>query len=430
MFLRKTNLLLSSCFYLFLSQAHADTQVSLGLETQWLAKPPSDSALSRSLNSVTLSIENKSKLSENWRLRFEPWARAQTPNDISEKNPELNFRESLIEYKFDQTRVQLGSLIKAWEGTDGVNPMDIATQKNFSSPLRSSNLGSVGIWLQQSWDFGSLEVLFLPAPTTSIVPGLGSGWWPREYEFPIEIESTKLLLPANPRYEFLQRQTVNLGDRNNYGARLKLTGEKTDFSLAYFLGVTQSPSFQPTISGSAIGVSEVQLANPIQIKPVDDLRESFAAGFNYQFDEWIFRAAGRKDQPKKKEQAVFTGTTQIVVAAEKILNWKNKTWVVVLEAISTGADSESFSALSTLQIFKQAAILAMKIAWSDTQQVQVSLLQSFSSNSTIFQLEDTVKLKDNLSLTLGLDDLSGPQTSLVGLWSSQSKLRAGLELTY
>ena len=409
--------------------ASADTSGKISLDGNVLFKAP-PAPVSQLTGASTFSLQMKDKISEAWRWKFEPQLRTRGPGELSEVDVEWNARESWLEYRSGDFRVQGGSLIKAWEGTDGVNPMDLATQKILTDPLRSENLGSFGLWAQWSHSPVTFEAMFIPDQTRSVLPGDHAGWWPRESEIPLEQDDARLQVPENPEFEILSRKDLNDAYKNNFGARLRAQFETVDLSLAVFEGATQTPALTPDQRGLLVGVDPdgkfiILLDKPIRIQPVDDRRRSAAMGFNYTAKSFIFRAAARYDTAARKDKSRLNDTTQAVAGLEKTVEVGSRTFIL-LGQYAWGRESErAGTAVSVQSLFADAYLLGVRGVWSDTTSLQVAAVYSASTKSSFEQLDLERRLSDNWVLRTGADFFQGPSDTLIGLWRDQSRLRVG-----
>lgn len=437
MLLKKNNLLVVLFFLSLVSlypQSWAESEVSLELQGIGQFSKSKSQTVKQSSGQLRLSSETKYKYSESFRIKLEPSVLLPSDQGQFEQQPIWNFRESWIEYRNNSDlKLQIGSLVKVWEGTDGINPMDITTQKNLTDPLHTENLGSPGIWIQKNWNHVSVEVIGI-SPTKSVLPGENSGWWPREYELPIGNSQQQLLLPETTEYQILSRQDQNQANEINYGARVKFNFSNFDFSIAGFDGVTQSPLLRPIISGTSIVTGEkevIQMTNPIQIQPIDDRRRTFAVGANLQINDFIFRIAGRTDAAAPgnlKHSVNVENSKSAVFAIEKSFSVFKKPVISIWQYSIYQNENASTAVVSTQDIFNNSLILGFKAQTSDAGQFQLSLVDNLSKSALIAQAEYHYRFTDHTNSFLGCDYLQGPQNSLIGLWQKESKLRLGLRM--
>jgi hypothetical protein len=397
--------------------------------------------------SLGLELEAKHNFSESWRLRFEPKVRLSTADHIVDAPIDGDLRDTQFEGKFGNYHFQGGTFIKVWEGTDGLNPMDIASMKNYRDPLASESLSSLGITMAGGEGFFTWDVLYVPRQTPSRLPGEKSPWLPRQATLPLEKDTTQLLVPAEPRYEILDREEHDHALDHNVGLRLQLHGKSWDFSLAGFEGAAQTPYLLPIVSGTAItaspGHTTIQMNNPIQIRPIDYRRRTIAGALVYTRDTWIFRLAGNHDQPigdnpieeisathntnPADDPALPSWSEQFVAGLEKTVTIREQTVIFSLQG-SYGQSPESSSLMSAADIFRRAVLAGFRWPWSDELTFGFAALYNTEGRGEFGRLSAQKKLNDPTTLEIYAEGLDGPDDSLLGVLRDQK--RAGVSLTY
>lgn len=421
------------------SPSHAETagRVRIGADhffTRQLDPVASDEGF------LGLELEGKYKLSDWLRFRLEPKARFSTADKIVDDQIDGDFRDSGFEGKFGNVRFQLGTFIRAWEGTDGLNPMDIASMKNYRDPLAGENLSSLGIAFSGGQGFMTWDVLWVPRQTQSRLPGEKSPWLPRRATLPLEKESTRLLVPENPTYEILGREVHNDALDHNRGARLQFHGKSWDLSVAGFDGASQTPYLFPIITGTLIestpSRTTIQMGNPIRIMPIDYRRQTMAGAFVYTHDTWIFRIAGRHDQPVGNGPIVQTSvggvdlptwSSQFVGGLEKTVTVRDQNVIFSLQG-AYGQSPESGSIISASDLFRRAVLGGVRWPWNDDLVFSFAGFYETQKGGGYARLGAQKKLSDPTTLELYADGTEGPDDSLLGVWRDQK--RAGLALLY
>lgn len=384
------------------------------------------SPVSQSQTNLTLEFESKSLLSENWRLLFEPRLHLSSVPRLVDTSIDGDFRDTYLEHKNKDVHIQVGSFVKQWEGTDGVNPMDIATMKSYRDPLNSESLGSWGISF--SGDNGSMinwEAFYVPDQTTSRLPGDNSPWLPRKTSLPLESENEQLLIPQNPTYDVQAHDKINDALKNNFGARLQMHLENWDFSLAGFEGAAQIPILQPIINGTLIQTSPktiVQMNNPIQIRPVEYRRRTVAGSATATQDSWVFRLAARHDQPLGDDPLLPSWSDQIVGGIEKTITLFDQSVIFSLlyshELQSTSAEQ---GVIANPDPYQRALLLGMRWPVRDDLILFAGVLKDTRNNSFLTRWNLHKKLSDHWALEGNVDWNQGSPDTLFGIWEDQSR---------
>lgn len=393
--------------------------------------------------SAVFEFEMKNKISDNWRWRLEPKFRLSSAPKTASTDFDGDLRDSQLEGKFGSLRLQIGTFIKAWEGTDGLNPMDLATMKNIRDPLAQDNLSSLGFTLAGGEGLLTWDLLYVPRQTLSRLPGEKSAWWPRSNNLPLQRENQILLVPDEPEYELLGREQIDRPLEHNAGLRIQFHGDKWDFSVAGFDGAAQTPLLQPDIIGTVIEASQertvVQMDNPLRLRPIDYRRRSVAGAFVFTHESWILRLAGRHDQPVGGDSSVpewldpvaFAGqistesllptwSDQWVAGVEKTVTIRDQNVVFLLQA-SYGQRPESGGVLSSQDLFDRAVLYGFRWPWSDVTTIQFGGFVETKRGASLNHLQWQRKIDDPSTIEVSVDLIQGPKDTLLGIWSEQSR---------
>jgi hypothetical protein len=416
--------LLVICASAAVSAAHAEFSGRLRGEGRYFVEKQYG-ATPRAEASLQVEAEERDKLTDDLKFRLEPRLRVSTLNRAVDVPVDGDFRDSLLEYKIDSVRLQAGSFIKAWEGTDGLNPMDIATMRSYRDPLNPDNIGSIGVAASGtvgenvSWD-----VLYVPWQTPSRLPGNNSPWWPQRTNLPLEAEGTRLLIPQEPEYEILHHDTLNHALENNYGGRVQLHYEGWDFSAAYFDGAAQVPIFQPIITGDLVQVSPVfvvQMTNPLVIHPIEYRRRTVAAGVVRTEGTWIFRLAGRYDQPIGDSLLLQSWSDQAVVGIEKTVNLELQSLIFVLQFAYEDQAKVKERVLDSPDPFARAVLFGMRLPYNDNLLFYLSGILDTKKDSSVTRLNVQRKFGEHWLAELTGEWIRGSDDSLLGQWKNQSR---------
>lgn len=401
-------------------------------------KPPVRS----SQESVTLEIEGKWSLSKSMRLRLEPKARYNSDPNIVDAPLDGDLHDTGVETKLGSVRLHVGSFVRVWEGTDGLNPMDVASMKNSRDPLGGESLSSVGLALSGGQNFFTWDVLYIPRQTRTRLPGPTSPWFPRSNNLPLQRDDRSLLIPDEPEYQLLSRQEIAKALDQNGGVRLQLHGESWDFSLGGFQGASQTPLLLPEVNADLVDVKPdgsliLRAKNPIGIRPVDYPRRSVSGALVYTRESWILRLAARHDQPFGGDQspaswvaanlqASFTTQSLLptwsslgILGLEKTVGIGTQNVVFILQG-SYGVSPESGGVISAQDLLRRALMAGFR--WPLSDETTVSFMGFYENKwkSSYSRLLFQKKITDPALIEASIDLFRGPPQSILGIWSDQS----------
>ena len=410
-------------FSIFVSSAYASSGRITLRENIYLNQQPSP--VPQSDSEVILQYESKTPLSNNWLFQFQPDVRmfeAPQPNTFA---ADFNGRNTYLKARTNDLYLEFGSFIKEWEGTDGINPMDIATIKTYRDPINAESLGSWGIAAKSrgssAW---SWEVFYVPWQTPAIMPLSYSGWWPRNTaSLPLTQNNVTALLPGEINYGIHSPQILNHADENNIGARLQFHGYSWDAALAGFQGQSQIPFFRPTLQGSVVETSPIQviqLTNPVNMQPVEYLRRTVSALFDYNLNPWIFRISGRYDQPIGADPLMPGWSEQFVGGVERTVTISDKTVIFSLQYAAGVMPSYPESFLNLSDPFQNALTWGIRYPLSDNLLLVYSGLNDFQYHSYYDSLKLEDSIGEHLAVSLVAELIGGAPDSLFGMWQNQS----------
>lgn len=354
-----------------------------------------------------------------WRMTS---ARNSTSNDVL-----IDPREIYLEAAGDHYFLRGGFFTPSWEGTDGLNPMDIASVRDWSDPLRSNTLGSAGVQFGFSTASSEFEIFWVPRQTLSRLPGESSAWWPRRLRFPLRNEGLELQLPDQVDYQIYPREELNYALSNNAGLRWQLHGDAGDLAVGAFEGAAEAPLFSPLLYATAISTKSFLLIPPIQITPVDYRRRTMSGLISFPWDGWIFRAAIRHDQPVGTDYRLPGWSEQAIAGFEKSFDHSGNTVTLIFQG-SWGRRADDASLLSVNDLFDRAILAGVRWPLGEFWTVMISGFRTPRDGAYFFQSEISRRFSDSLRGDLFSQVLNGPPESLLGILGDRD--RAGARLTY
>ncbi|MGZ3723779.1 MAG: hypothetical protein ACXVA9_12640 [Bdellovibrionales bacterium] len=410
---------------------HAEFSGRIRGEEQYFIEKQYGSA-SQAESSVQVELEEKQALGETWKFRLEPRVRFSTLTHPVDVPTDGDFRDTFAEKNFGFMRVQAGSFIKAWEGTDGLNPMDIASVHSLRDPLNAESIGSVGLAaIANVSESVSVDALYVPWQTPVRLPGNNSPWWPQRTSLPLESGKMKLLVPDAPEYDVPHHDSLNNALKDNYGARVQVHYSSWDFSVGAFEGAAQIPIFQPIISGNAIQTSPkliVQMNNPIVVQPIEYRRRTISTSVVKTEQSWIFRLAARYDKPMGDDSRLPGHSEQAVAGVEKTFSVSNQTMIALVQFAYERKADVAQSVLNTPDPFERAILLGLRLPYSDDLLFFVSGLMDVKKSSSLARFNVQKKLGGHFSVDGTVEWIRGSEETLLGQWKTQS--RAFLMGTY
>lgn len=410
--------------------AEGTGHVSLGGTDQFVGQP---TPTVRADAQAEFEFEQNFELSSTTNFHFHPWGRASTAPGVWQNQQDFDPREIDFGWQISpEVLGRFGFFTLKWEGTDGLNPMDIATMKNFGDPLNSPTKASLGAQLSGTKGPIDWEVAWIPQQTSSAMPGGNSPWWPRKTSLPVKSSQEQLLLPDQVAYQFTSRQELNHALSNNIALRLQSHLESVDLAIASVEGAAQTPILQPVLDATLVGTPSadqivLQLNSPVVIQSYDYRRRTTAASVGWTKGAWIFRAASRYDQSLGDSSLLPGWSQQTVLGFERSLQFGNKSVTAIVQG-AWSRHPQDGSLISVQDLFDRALLLGLRMPIGDDLTITVSGFKSDHDGSSYEQIESSYRWSDHWGTTATVQALQGPAMSLLGILRDNS--RAGLKTSY
>lgn len=363
--------------------------------------------------------------SSQWSLRTNLFFQASSLEEANEEQFFFDPTNIYLEYSKKNYYVQAGYFTLKWEGTDGMNPMDIASMKNWSDPLDSKTRASAGIHVGDSSKIIDWELVYIPKQTSSQLPGNTSAWWPRSSNLPLRTDNIELRLPDEVTYNVTPADELNKARAHNVALRIQKHADIADVAIAHYEGAAQTPLVTPTLNVTPIQVSPKEiylLQSPIQLVPTDYRVRSTAGFISKAWDAWIFRASSRYDQPLGKAKSLTTWSQQTVAGFERSFD----TIILVVQGLWFHSPTGG-SLVSVQDVFDQSVLLGVRWQLSDTWTLLASGIQATQDSSSFYSLDISKSFESGWGLKASYQTLYGPKNSLLGVLDKND--RASFELT-
>ncbi|MEK7355880.1 MAG: hypothetical protein AAB250_05495, partial [Bdellovibrionota bacterium] len=263
-------------------------------------------------------------------LRLHPFLYGNSSDKTWERQVTVDPREAYLEFSHETFYLRAGYETLKFEGTDGLNPMDIASMKDLGDPLTSPTRASGGLHAGYSGEKFDFEAMYVPRQTESSLPGEKSPWWPRRTSLPLRTDDVEARLPDRVEYTIAPRREENDALSNNVVARLQYRSAYGDLALAGYEGASQTPALHPVLNSTLIQASPlvILLLSPVQIVPIDYRVRTGSALVSVPLGTWIVRVASRYDQPLGDSRNNPSWSGQTVGGVEK-------TWEIGSNSVTT-----------------------------------------------------------------------------------------------
>lgn len=381
--------------------------------------------------SFTTDYDRRFDLSKKISFQFHPYLYGTTLKDRRQQQVVFDPRSFYlnVEPKFGWLKV--GFLTMKWEGTDGLNPMDIASMKDWSDPLMSETRASGAVAIGKSGDSYDFELAYIPLQTLWLLPGTKSPWLPRRFNFPLRASNFDVRLPDRIEYQFTDPLELNEPRRNNFASRLQVRGGFGDLALAYYEGLADSPAIEPTLDATLVNgaPNAIQLISPATLTAVA-YRVRTVAGFaSHAFGQWIFRASSRYDQPIGSDSRLPEWSQNTVAGFERGFEIGANTWTAILQGAWVRAP-EGASLLTVKDVFNQTVLFGLRAPMGETWTAMISGFKTTKDSSYYAKAELGYRFSDHWRTDGSIELLDGPSTTLLGVFGANNRAMISLSGVY
>jgi hypothetical protein len=324
-----------------------------------------------------------------------------------EKNEKIfNIREAYLKFKLKNHRILVGKKILVWGRADGFNPTNVLTPQNRLA--RSSNIDDKRLsnWIFKSdYDIGlfNLEFVWIPMYESSIIP----------FDIIAKKRSINFLNFEKPEFE-LRNSSVAI--------KLNLLASKIDGSISYFSGYNINPS----LDGNIIKNKPYFQPNIYTIKMIGSDFQTTLGGnglrgeFAYTVSE---KNKNLKFTPNSEIQSIigldrtlgsftlnFQYLTKFVIDFKRLVppNDLKKTFYYQLQKQNRIFSGQQNS-------FNQTFIFRLSNKFfHETLNINILSSLNLTTNEKSLNFIMDYSFSDSITLSLGLDQFSGPDETLYG----------------
>ncbi len=418
----------------FAAQTRSDSEQhsewSLGLDTQldeiYFPKDYGEDT-SNSLFKLELDPLVKWKYGEHWRFYFRPVFVANPDNKSNSEKYFFDPTEAYLKFQKNVLNIQVGFNLVNWGVTDGYNPVDIVNTKQVFDPLRIKKLGALSLMVSESLPWFDYDFLYIPKARETILPGEQSRWLPREVFVPqVPDNNLVLLLPANLRYTYGSKDTLNNALDNNFALRLQKTISIFDFSLSGYDGVAGFPIVEPQVTGTIVQVSPktVIQVNPDVILNLKTYRIR-QGGFSLVSHQWdfLFKYETSYSQSYGDYVNLPGWLHENVLGLEKTFNIPDGTLIGVLQYSFLDTQKQNDSNLSITEIFRRAWMLGGRLSWGEVWSGSLLALYDDVHSSHFEEISVGRRFFDAWTVSLTADFITGSSENPLGLYNKNDSYR-------
>lgn len=358
-------------------------------------------------------------------IRFQPGFRASSATDSSDSTVYFDPKELWIGKDTNTYYLHAGYISPNWEGTDIINPMDIARMHDNSDPLNSYALSSAGLHFGYVKSLYGIEFIYVPTQVSSKGFGKLSPWLPRKLNLPLGTEDIEIKIPDKVEYEILPREELNQAKLNNWGSRLQLHFGSIDAALAYFEGLVQSTYYVPVVDVAPIlqtsSKTVYQLQTPIRLLPVEYRRRTTAGFLSWNHESYIWKLAYRQDQPVGSDLKIPARTDLGVLGLEKQIFLSDSSLILILQYI-TSRQYENASLMSVQSLYEQATLTGLRWNFLEKNTLTLGAFKSLKDSSYIAQADLEHTYNDHFTFAFGCQILGGPNDRILGILDDRDRL--------
>lgn len=377
-------------------------------------------------------FKTKYAFNKNFNFQLQPWFKYDATNKTPAEKFQADPQELSFEWKKSARKIKIGYSTAVWEGTDIINPMDIASVKNYRDPFSVQNRGTAGIFYSDQIGKFSWDALFIPWNSKVLMPGQESPWLPRDTSM-FQDTGYQVQLPDAVIYSVQSDIVLNRALANNGGLRLQYHGDSVDLSVGGFEGQASNPMMVPHVNfqGIIIGGQTVLIPqNPIEIFPVYYRQRTVATALSWTLGSWIVRGAAQHTQPLGEDFfslpnyplpiALPSWSDYGVLGIEKNIEWGDQNITFIVQGIASHAP-KSESVASFQSLLEKSAMVALRFPVKENWTWTTAYFREFKANSSFLHSEVGWNLAEHWKAELSADILLGTKNSVIGTYDQNDR---------
>lgn len=407
---------------------HIDTRLDL------VYFPEENGDTNQFLTKLELDPNFRLKYLDSWRLFIKPTFVANPDNFSTEEQYFLDPTEAYLKYQGDTLSWQLGYNTFTWGVTDGYNPLDIVSSKQYFDPLHSRKLGAPSLAISQTLPWFDWDFAYIVQNRGATMPGEESRWLPREVYIPLDpANDLVLLLPSELRYHYNDRQNLDHALDNNLALRIQKHFTSIDIGLYGYSGVATFPLVQPIVTGTVVAVSPKTV---IQVDPDIYLNTKnypvHQGGFSFvssQYD-FLLKYATSYTQTIGDDPLLLGWTHENIVALEKTFQFTDGILIGVLQYSFLNTEKTNDSNLSLLEIFRNAWMLGGKMTWKEVWNFSFTGLYNSTTESHYEELILGRRFLDRWTVSFAANIISGEIQNPLGVYNKNDNYQLSLSASF
>ena len=304
----------------------------------------------------------------------------------------------------------------------------------YFDPLNSEKRGVPSVvYTHESGDW-RFEALYIPIQLPSILPGNNSRWLPRDVTYDREAGLTKVNLPDDLRYHYLDTNELDGSLHHNFGGRVEIRKSGLDLSAIFFQGAPNVPSIQPIIRGDVTypGGQETLTVRPdVSLRPDYYWRRTVGGSAVFTLDSSIIRVEIANSDRITGPKSVPGWSQSAVVGLEHNVPIMAATLTLLAQVTAARYEISADNTVTSVdRIFDQSGLLGFRLSTSDEWVFTAAVLRENVNKGTFVQAKAEKKLADGVSGSVQGDIIEAPPGTPLGSYTRNDRIGLGLTLFF
>ncbi|WP_066311702.1 DUF1302 family protein [Aquimarina aggregata] len=351
-------------------------------------------------------------------------------NDISDADRERVFiDEAYIDIYMKTMDVRIGKQIINWGEADGINPTNNINPIDFSDIIDTDDerIGVYSISSKYYIDDITIQGVFIPVFQSSKIPSTNSRWF---VDFPTTVAlPTGEIIPAQFVLQETQEPQKDI-ESAQFALKVSTTIKGWDFSVSYFNGYDDLPSFNRQLSQDQNGLTNVLITPEIERLQVFGADFSTALGsFGLRGEAAYFRTEDQDGTNPFIDDSFY----QYVIGLDRTFTdiiGENNLFVIaqwVHQIIESGEDAPN---TNLNNIFQESFVARAEYEINNDAKFIVQGIHDIKVDNTYVQSELRYNLSSGVNLSVIGDFFGGKDNTFFGNYQDNNRIQARLKYSF